>query len=302
MKKYGNEINGNSILRILRRVALIFAIGLFINIFPFFGKDYSSLRVMGVLQRIAIVYGLGSIICLTIRREYLWIVVIGLLLLYWVLLMLFGGSHPFSLESNFVLKVDLALFGKNHLYSGYGTPFDPEGLMSTMPAISSFIIGYYIGEMVDKGTACWSTFLKLILLGISAFGLGYLWGMVLPVNKPLWTGSFVLYTTGIALTLFAFIYLVADVLNFQVWATFFLVFGTNALFAGFLSVIWTKVLLFIKIGSAPDKISLYEWFYEKICVPVAGNFNGSLIFALLQMLLIWSVTLLLYRKKIMLRV
>jgi predicted acyltransferase len=301
LKKYGNEINSSSVLRIFRRSVTIFIVGLFLSIFPYFGMDYTKLRIMGVLQRIALAYGIGAIICLTVRREYLWLVIAVLLLLYWGLLAFFGGADPYSLEGNFALKADLAILGKNHLYNGFGIPFDPEGLLSTIPSVCTVIIGYFIGEMIGSVSASGKTVLKLILFGAASAGLGYLWSMLFPVNKPLWTSSYVLYTAGIAMAVLAIIYLVADVLKFQKWAVFFTVFGTNALFAYFLAGIWTNMLLFIQIPSGNDKISLYGWFYEKVCVPIAGNLNGSLMFAVIQMLLIWCVALMLFRKKILIR-
>ena len=95
--------------------------------------------------------------------------------------------------------------------------------------------------------------------------------------------------------------LIADVLKFQVAGDFFTVFGTNAIFSYFLAGIWTKMLLFIQVHSGAGKITLYRWFYEKVCVPVAGNLNGSLMFAVVQMLIIWGVALILYRKKVFIR-
>jgi predicted acyltransferase len=301
LKKYGNEINGSSILRILRRTLAIFAVGLFLTIFPYFGRDYSTLRIMGVLQRIALAYGFGSLLCLSIKRDYLWIVVAILLLLYWGLLAFFGGADPYSLGGNFALKVDIAVLGKNHLYTGFGIPFEPESLLGTIPAVCTVIMGYYIGELVSRGSASGKTVIKVMLLGVAAAGLGYLWNIIFPINKPLWTSSYVLYTAGLAMVIFSVIYLIADVLKFQVLGTFFVIFGTNAIFSYFLAGIWINMLLFIKVQSGIEKISLYGWIYEKICVPVAGNMNGSLMFAFMQMLIIWSMALLLYRKKIMIR-
>jgi len=301
LKKYGNEISGNSILRIFRRTLAIFAVGLFLNIFPYFGMDYSNLRIMGVLQRIALAYGLGSIICLTVRKDYLWIAVAVLLLFYWALLAFFGGADPYSLEGNIVLKADLAVLGESHLYKGFGIPFEPEGLLSTIPSVCTVIIGYFVGDITSKGAASGKIVLKIILLGIAAFGLGYLWNFVFPLNKPLWTSSYVLYTAGLAMAVFALIYLVADVFRFPAAGTFFTVFGTNALFAYFIAGIWIEMLLFIKIQSGEGKISLYQWFFEKVCAPVAGNYNGSLMFAVIQVLIIWSAALVLYRKKIFIR-
>jgi len=279
----------------------IFAVGIFINIFPYFRMDYSSLRIMGVLQRIALAYGIGAIICLSVRREYIWIVVAVILLLYWGILAYFGGADPYSLEQNFVLKTDLALLGKKHLFTGFGIPFDPEGLLSTIPSICSVIIGYYIGEMVGSGSASGKSVLKLILLATAAIGLGYLWNMIFPFNEPLWTSSFVLFSSGIAMAVFAFIYLIADVFKFQIWGIFFTIFGMNSIVVYFLSEIWTKLLIYIKLPSGLIKISAYQWIYDKACVPVAGNLNGSLMFAIIQMILIWLVALFLYRKKILIR-
>jgi predicted acyltransferase len=301
LKKYGHELNESSFLRIARRTASIFALGLFLNIFPYFVRDYSTLRIMGVLQRIALAYGVGALICMTVKRDYLWIVTAVLLLMYWGVLAFFGGPEPYSLEGNFVLKVDHLVLGKNHLYTGFGIPFEPEGLLSTIPAVCTVIIGYYVGELVGKKSASGKTVLKTLVIGAALVGLGLLWNKFFPINKALWTSSYVLYTAGIAMVVLAIIYWLVDVLKFQKWGVPFMVFGTNALFSYFLAGIWTKLMLFIKISSDGKEISLYTWLYEKICVPVAGNMNGSLMFAVIQVLLIWVIALILYRKKVMIR-
>lgn len=301
LKKYGNEINGSSVLRILRRTVTIFAVGLFLMIFPYFGMDYSTLRIMGVLQRIALAYGLGSLICLAVSRDYLWIVVAVLLLVYWGLLAFFGGSDPYSLTSSFALKIDLAVLGKNHLYTGFGIPFEPEGLLSTITSVCTMIIGYYVGEMTAKAQANIKSVSKLILLGIAAAGAGYLWNMVFPVNKPLWTSSYVLYTAGLAMIVFALIYLIADVFKFQAPGKFFMVFGTNALFSYFLAETAARIFSIIQVHSGGGKISLHGLLYSKVFVPIAGEMNGSLIFAIFEMMIIWGISIILYRKKIFIR-
>jgi len=302
MKKYGHEINTGSLFRIFRRTVTIFALGLLLAIFPYFGRDYSTLRIMSVLQRIALAYFFGAVICLTIKRDYIWIVIAVILLAYWGILGIFGGPDPYSLEGNIAPKVDAAILGKNHLYKGFGIPFDPEGLLSTLPAICTVLIGYYIGELIGKGETNVKTVLKLMLFGIASTGLGLLWGLLFPINKPLWTSSYVLYTAGLGMALLAIIYLVADVWKLQKWGVPFMVFGTNALFSYFLAGVWTRMMLYvIKIPSGETKMTLYTWFYEKVCVPVAGNLNGSLMFALIQVLFIWLISYILYRKKVFIR-
>lgn len=303
LEKYGNVLNKQSVFRILRRTVTIFLVGLFLTIFPnFFHRDYSALRIMGVLQRIALAYGFGAIICLSVKRQYLWIVVAVILSSYWALLAFLGGPDPYSLEGNLAIPVDTAILGVKHLYKGFGIPFDPEGLLSTIPAIATVIIGYFSGGIIGKTSAETKTAVKLFLLGAGSIGLGLIWSIFFPLNKPLWTSSYVLYTAGLAMGVLALLYLVADVWKFKKWGSFFMVFGTNALFAFFLAGIWTKTMLYIiKIPSGEDKISFYTWFYEKICVPVAGNLPGSLMFALIQVLIIWGIALILYRRKIFIR-
>jgi predicted acyltransferase len=303
MQKYGNEINAGSVLRILRRTVTIFLLGLFLTIFPYFlSKDYSQLRIMGVLQRIAIAYGLGAIICLTVRRDYLWIVLAFILLAYWGVLAFFGGEDPFSLEDNFARKVDLAILGANHVYKGFGVPFDPEGLLSTIPATGNVILGYFAGAVLGKAPARSVNAMKLLLLGAAMTGIGLLWSLWFPLNKPLWTSSYVLFSSGIAMAVLALIFWISDVAGFTSWGGFFKVFGSNALFSFFLAGIWTKTMLYlVRIPAGEETITLYNWIYRKICVPLAGDMNGSLMFALLQMLIIWLFAYFLYRKKIFVR-
>lgn len=300
LKKYGHELNGAAFWRIFRRTVSIFALGLLLAIFPVFNRNYSELRIMGVLQRIALAYGIGALLCLTVGRNYLWIVVAVLLLGYWGLLAFFGGASPYSLEGNFVLKTDLAILGRKHLYTGFGIPFDPEGLLSTLPAVGTVIIGFYTGEMTGKGKN-FNSVLKMLVIGAALTGLGILWGKFFPINKPLWTSPYVLYTSGIAMAILAVIYWIADVGRLHKWGGFFTVFGTNALFSYFIAGIWIKLILYLHVHSGKEQVTLYSWIYEKICVPVAGNLNGSLMFAIIQMLLVWVAALLLYRKKIMIR-
>jgi predicted acyltransferase len=301
LKKYGSELNTGSLFRIFRRMVAIFLLGLLLNSLFLLAEGASSLRIMGVLQRIALAYGIGAVVCLSVRRRYLWIVTAAILLFYWGLLAFFGGADPYSLHGNLVLKTDLAVLGRSHLYTGFGIPFDPEGLLSTIPAVATVIIGYYIGGMVSRSSSGGHSVLKLLLFGAAAAGLGLLWNLVFPINKPLWTSSYVLYTAGLGMVVFAVIYLIADVFNFQSWGTFFRVFGTNAIFAYVLAGIWAGVMMIIKIPAGGESVSLYGWLYSRIFSPVAGPYNGSLLFAIVQVFIIWSITLLLYRRKIFIK-
>jgi len=302
LSKYGSELNRGSIIRIMRRTITIFALGLLLNIFPYFVRDYSTLRIMGVLQRIALAYGLAALVCMTVNRNFLWLVVAGILLFYWALMGFAGGSDPWSLEGNFALVADRYLLGEGHLYKGFGIPFDPEGLLSTIPAVCSVILGYYAGSIAGQKKYDGKQVILLLLVGAGLTGLGLLWNIWLPINKPLWTGSYVLYTSGLAMIVFAIIFLVADVFRFSMWGLPFVVFGTNALFAYFLAGIWTKTMLYlIKIPVDGQQLSIYAWSYQKIFAPLAGNMTGSLLFAITQVIIIGIPVYILYRKSLFIR-
>ena len=160
LKKYGNEINGSSIFRIFRRMVAIFAVGLVPYYFSVFWQGLFNTQNNGCSSANCTCIWYWCNYLSGSKKEYLWIVTAVLLLLYWGLLAFFGGADPYSLKGNFALKADLAILGKNHMYKGFGIPFDPEGLLSTIPAICTVIIGYFIGEMVGKGSASGKTVIK----------------------------------------------------------------------------------------------------------------------------------------------
>ena len=302
MKKYGHSLNTKSVIKILYRTAIIFTAGFLLVWFPFVGKELSTVRIMGVLQRIALAYGIAAIVCLVCKRKYLWVVSAVILIGYWALLYFAGGTEPYSLEGNVALKFDLLVLGENHLYRGFGIPFDPEGLLSTIPSVVTVIIGFMTGEIVGKGTADMKKVLKMVLIGLALTIAGLIWNIWFTINKPLWTSSYVLYTGGLSMIILGLLYLIIDVLNLKGWTGFFKHFGMNALFIYIVASLWTKVMFIVKVGAAGEKVSLYSWIYNKICVPLLGNMNGSLLFALLQVFLMWILVYILYRRKIFIKV
>ena len=293
-----DTFSASSLFRILRRIVLIFAAGLFLNIFPHFARDYSALRIMGVLQRIALAWGLAAILVLLIKRNYIWIATALLLFGYWALLYFLGGEDPYSLETNFVRTVDLAILGESHLYRGYGIPFDPEGLLSTLPSIATVLLGFIAGGLIGTSGKTWRTPGWLTFTGLLLIGAGILWGLYFPINKPVWSRSNVLYTGGISMLLLALLFVVIDMWNLKGWTGFFNVFGTNALFTYLLAGIWTKIMLTVKIGGG----TLYGWIFNNICSPLFTEQKlASLLFAIIQVLFIWVFGYILYKKKIIIK-
>ncbi|MFA5328591.1 MAG: DUF5009 domain-containing protein [Prolixibacteraceae bacterium] len=301
--KYGNSLNKESLLKIGKRTLLIFAIGLFLNSFPQWAQDYSKLRILGVLQRIALAYGIGAVIVLASPRKYLPYIGGAILLFYWGLMYVLGGSDPFSLQGNATIAFDSAVLGVNHLYKGFGIPFDPEGLLSTIPAVVTVIIGYLIGSVV-KETEKKQVPKTLILFGIAAIAAGLVWSLAFPIIKAIWSSSYVLYTAGWACLVLALLIWIIDLKGFSKWTSFFVVFGMNPLFIFALSGVWARILgRMIKIsGSDGSVVSGSNWMYKQMFLPMAGELNGSLLFAIFHVVVFWLLGYVLYKKKIFIKV
>lgn len=201
--------------KILRRTALIFAIGLFLNAFPFVEwskesgalawKDFSTFRFLGVLQRIALCFGAAAILVRLLARDgkthRILMASTTILLVYWGLCWRLGdSSDPYSLNGFFGTSIDRAVLGEKHLYRGEGVPFDPEGLVSTLPAIVQVLLGWWVGQLI----VCNRTDLSMVqsrifVAGIYLLTIAYVWQGVFPINKKLWTSTFVLHTSGFAM-------------------------------------------------------------------------------------------------------
>ncbi len=301
--KYNSTLNKESLIKIGKRTLLIFAIGLFLNSFPQWSADYSKLRILGVLQRIALAYGIGSLVVLAVPRKYLLYTAGSILLLYWGILYFFGGADPYSLTGNVTIAVDGAILGITHLYKGFGIPFDPEGLLSTIPAIGTVILGYLAGGLIRQ-TEKSDVPLKLMLFGALGVAAGLVWSLLLPINKPLWTSSYVLYTAGLASVMLGILIWIIDIKGFTKWTSFFVVFGMNPLFIFALAGLWAKSFSrFIKITEADGTIiSGNSWTYKHLFLSWAGELNGSLLFALSHIVVFWLICLFLYKKKIFIKV
>ncbi len=301
--KYGNTLNKESLLKIGKRTLLIFAIGLFLNSFPQWSADFSKLRIMSVLQRIALAYGIGAVIVLASPRKYLPYIGGAILMFYWGLMYFLGGSDPFSLAGNATIPFDTAVLGTNHLYKGFGIPFDPEGLLSTIPAIVTVIIGYLIGALVREAKKT-SVPKKLILVGAVFVISGLIWGLVFPINKPIWTSSYVLYTAGWASMVLALLIWIIDLKGYSRWTSFFVVFGMNPLFIFALSGLWAKTLGRLVHFTDPDGkvISGSAKLYRDVFLPMAGDINGSLLYAISHVVFFWLIGYVLYKRKIFIKV
>jgi len=301
-KKYDTKISKTTLLKVLKRTTIIFLLGLFLNLFPHF--NFNEVRIMGVLQRISIAYGLGALICLYFKRIQL-LLITGLLLVgYWILLYTGGEGDVYSLNSNFVRKFDLIIFGEHHIYKGFGIPFDPEGLLSTIPAVGTVIIGFLVGQGISNQPTILETIKSLFIYGSGLVVLGMIWGVVLPINKALWTGSYVLFTGGLAMLFLGGLIWLIDLKKINKWSIPFKHFGTNPLFIFVFSGLYVKTIIYLiePIGSDGIKVSAYKYMYQEFFVPIAGNMNGSLLFALTHIIIFWFLCFILFRNKIFIKI
>ena len=294
-------------LRILRRTAILFILGLVLNGFWNQGVwtfDLSSIRLMGVLQRIALTYLFASLIVLKLPRKSQWLVAGGLLITYWLTMMYIPvpdyGAGVLTREGNFGAFIDRLIIPKAHLYKGDGFNFmgDPEGLFSTIPAIVSVLAGYFTGEWIkDKKQATSQTSMDLVLFGLCCLVIAIIWDVAFPINKKIWTSSYVLFTTGWALMLLAACYELIEVRLIKRWSKPFEIMGLNAIALFVASVFLIKITAKTQLGTGETAVSIYNWIYKNIFASWAGNFNGSFLFALVTLLFWYGVAVLMYQKR-----
>lgn len=295
LSRSGYRPTAGVLVGLARRVGLLVLIGILLNAYPF-TEPLSQWRLPGVLQRIGLAYGLAALLVLYLPVHWRVPVCALLLLGYWAALLAFGGSDPYGLAHNAVRRVDLALLGAAHLWDGFGIAFDPEGLLSTLPAIVSVIAGFEAARLVSSTGGRWFSVLYLALIGAVCLALSLLWQQWLPINKALWTPSYVLYTSGISWLLLAGLILVLEIAGLRRLGRWLEIYGTNPLFIYIVSILLARTLWFIPVG----EISLYTWLYQQL-LPVLSPMNASLAFALVHVLLFWLLSLVLYRRGIIIK-
>ena len=307
MKKWVNMSDAAVLGKIFKRTIIIFLLGYLMYWFPFVhwneggGLSVNPIghtRIMGVLQRIALGYCAAALMIRYLKLNTVLTLSVSFLLIYWLILRMFsGGDDPYDMLTNAGTRLDLWLFGPNHLYHGEGVAFDPEGLLSTLPAIANVTFGYAAGKWIQEKGSSYEGLTKLLLVGVTLIFLALCWNNFFPINKKLWTGSFVFLTVGIDCVLLSALIYVIDFLQIKRFNYFFEVFGRNPLFVYLVSELGAKLLGFFFIGNK----TVDSWLFENI-FSNAGMYFGSFLYAICFMLLCWLVGYILDRKKIYVRV
>ena len=296
--KAENKANHSKMIWVaLRRSAILVAISLITQLL--FHPGLSHLRFPGVLQRIALVYFICTLLYLkSSQKARDWLLAI-ILIGYYVLLNFVPvpdtGVASLEPETNFGAWLDRAVFTTNHLWSESHT-WDPEGLLGTIPAIATGLLGIRIGSWLkrkdrDEGVkVSW-----MLTYGVLAIVAGLIWNMFFPINKALWTSSYVLYTGGWGITGLAICYWLIDVHGYKKFAAPFVAFGMNALFAYILSnYIPHYIINKLKFGGLS--------IYQSVFAPHFSPYNASVISAIALVLLIWLIMWILYLRKIIIKV
>jgi predicted acyltransferase len=285
---------------VVRRALIIIGIGLAMRAVPDF--DFGEMRWPGVLQRIGLVYliAAGLYLWVAARGRAIW--TCGLLLGYWAVMMLVPvpgyGAGDLSPEGNLAAHLDRLLMD-GHLYREM---WDPEGLLSSVPAVATSLLGIFTGEWLQSDRDEGSITKGMFVAGCVLVPLGMLWGFLFPINKNLWTSSYVIFTAGTALILFGAMYWAIDVKRWRGWwHKPMVVYGMNAIAVYVASGMLSKTMGRIRVGGSGGT-SLYGWIYQSLFQSWAGDLNGSLAFAITYVTFWLALMWVLYRRRIFIKI
>lgn len=321
-KKFDFKFSKTTFVKLLRRSALLFVIGVALNWFGLFSRglsglrsedmpvldkiweaatNFENLRILGVLQRLALVFFFGSLTVLIFKPKRIpWL--IGIILVFYWILIAATGSFGEDSES-LVFIIDRAVLGITHLYTdhllnGTSIVFDPEGILSTLPCIAHVLLGFLAGKMISETKDNGQRIQKLFIFGTIIMFLGFIIDYGFPINKKIWSTSFVLATSGLAALLFGLLIWIIDMKGHKRWSVFFETFGVNPLFIYVIGGVISILISTIGFSFLGDWISIKVFIYNQWLGPVFGELPGSLVFALLFITMCWFIGHILYKKKI----
>lgn len=292
--------------QIVRRTLILFALGLFLNWFRFTPIDWSTARIPGVLQRIAVVYLFTALAWLHLKPKSRAVLAVALLAGYWLAMMWVPvpgyGAGDLSPDGNLAAWIDHAVLGQ-HTWRKAPGPGDPEGILSTLPAIASALAGLFAGDWLRSPRTPREKLSGLLMWGAFATIFKRVLVPFFPINKNLWTPTYVVATTAMALLLFAATYWLVDLKHRERWALPFTIFGTNAIAAFFGSTLLAKIAILVKCTEANgETVTLQSWLYHRSFGAWLPDYVGSLAWAMTYVLLWLGLMTVLYRRRIFLKV
>jgi predicted acyltransferase len=301
-------------LRIVRRAVLLFALGLLLNVIWDWTPGYDvwrDTRVMGILQRYAIVYPIAALLYLQLPMKTMLILGAGILLAYWAIITLipvpgFGSpdltvmGEGAKVPPNLATWIDKTVLGTR---AGEYFPHDPEGLLPTISALVTVLIGVAAGQWLLEDVPVERKLIRIFVWGVALAVVGYLWGQGFPLSKKLWTSSFVVLTAGWALLfLGTFVWLI-DVKGHTRFTALPLYYGSNALGAAFLFTFIDNVLGQIPVGHTATgaTYTLKKFLYERGLASWLPGKEAAWIYSVIGISLMGLCFRALYRRRLFIR-
>jgi predicted acyltransferase len=310
-KKLDPTTHKSTLIKASKRALTLFGLGLFLSLFPKVFTNpieaFSTVRIPGVLQRIGVVFIISAFIFLKNSEKNILKIIVCLLVAYWAMMTFIPvpgvGYANLEKETNLGAWFDRLVLTEAHLWKSAKT-WDPEGILSTIPAISSCLFGVLVGvylrrkDITDSVKVSW-----LFSIGILALLAGLVWDLQFPINKSLWTSSFVLYTGGWATILLSLTYWLIDINGYKKFTKPFVVYGVNAITVFFLSGLMPRIMSMIKVEMPDGKVvGSQTWLYDTFIVPYFSPLNASLVYAVLFILFWYVILWIMYKRNIIIKV
>ncbi len=326
MRKFEFKLTGAVAWKIIRRTVVIFLIGLAISWFgrfcrvmftsdlSFFPRlwdaidSFENMRILGVMPRLALCYCAAAFIACTVKFSRIpWIA--GALIVVYSIMLVLGHGYDIS-EENILYIIDNAVLGSDHMYHGLAvwkvlenSAFDPEGFVSTLPAIAHVLIGFLCGRIIVSTKDNNERIKNLFIVGAILMPIGWLASYGLPINKNIWSPTFVLVTCGMASTFLAVLIWIIDIKGYKRWTMYFETFGINPLFlyvlGGVLSILFGRIT--VPVGG--DMVSIHNLIYKVFLLGITDDkYLASCLYAIIFVTINWCVGYILYKKKIYIKI
>lgn len=309
-KKENLTDHSKIIMAALKRAAILFGLGLFLSLYPRVFTEpieaFKTVRIPGVLQRIAVVFFISALIFIKTKPKTQLRIGIGLLIFYWLIMTFVPvpgvGYANLEKETNLGAWLDRTILTEAHLWKSAKT-WDPEGILSTIPAISTGLFGVLVGSYLRrKDIEAAPKIAWLFSAGVLAVIAGLVWDLFFPINKSLWTSSFVLYTGGLATIGLSMLYWLIDMQGYKAGTKPFVAYGVNAITVFFLSGLLPRTLNMIKVDLNGNQVGAQTWFYQTVFVPNFSPINASLAYAITYVMIWLGILWIMYRKNIIIKV
>jgi len=312
-KKLDHASHNKTILKALKRALTLFGLGLFLAFFPRnfstfnFLESLQAIRIPGVLQRIGVVFFISSVIFLKSSEKTIFRTIVIILITYWALMTFVPvpdvGYANLEKETNLGAWLDRTILTEAHLWKSAKT-WDPEGILSTLPAIASGLIGVLVGVYLKRKDVDAAVKISwLFAVGVLIILAGLLWDLQFPINKSLWTSSYVLYTGGLATIVLALCYWIIDVNKYNRFTKPFVIYGVNAITVFFVSGLMPRLVNMIKIKQPNgEEMGALSSFYQSFFVPYFSPINASLAYAIVFIMFFYVILWVMYKKNIIIKV